>query len=94
MAILSGVIELKLGAVGGSAGRWLVVRKMRGAPMALGVILGRADASPARRLWGASASGTILVTAVAVFGYFYPLYTGQSIPYADWANHMWLPSWM
>jgi len=65
-----------------------------GATMALGVILGRADASPARRLWGASASGTILVTAVAVFGYFYPLYTGQSIPYADWANHMWLPSWM
>jgi dolichyl-phosphate-mannose-protein mannosyltransferase len=65
-----------------------------GATMALGVILGRADASAGRRLWGAAAGGAVLVTTVAVFAYFYPLYTGQKIPYSDWANHMWLPSWI
>ena len=65
-----------------------------GATMALGVLLGREDASAGRRFWGASASGTMLVATVAVFAYFYPLYTGQAIPYPDWESHMWLPSWI
>ncbi len=65
-----------------------------GATMAIGVILGRADASPARRVWGAATAGTIVVGVVALFAYFYPIYTGQTIPYSDWANHMWLPSWI
>jgi circadian clock protein KaiC len=34
--LTSGVIELKLGPLGGRVGRSLLVRKMRGAPMALG----------------------------------------------------------
>jgi dolichyl-phosphate-mannose-protein mannosyltransferase len=65
-----------------------------GATMAVGAILGRADASPTRRVWGAAAAGTIVVGVVALFAYFYPIYTGQTIPYSDWANHMWLPSWI
>ncbi len=65
-----------------------------GATMAIGAILGRADASPGRRVWGAAAAGTIVVGVVALFAYFYPIYTGQTIPYSDWANHMWLPSWI
>jgi dolichyl-phosphate-mannose-protein mannosyltransferase len=65
-----------------------------GATMAIGAILGRADASPTRRVWGAAAAGTIVVGVVALFAYFYPIYTGQTIPYSDWANHMWLPSWI
>ena len=65
-----------------------------GATMTVGVMLGRSDASPSRRMWGASASGVVVVSTVAIFAYFYPLYTGQSIPYPDWANHMWLPSWI
>lgn len=65
-----------------------------GATMAIGAILGRADAAPARRVWGAAVSGTIVVGVVALFAYFYPIYTGETIPYSDWANHMWLPSWI
>lgn len=65
-----------------------------GATMAIGAILGRADASPNRRVWGAAVSGTLVVGVVALFAYFYPIYTGQTIPYSDWANHMWLPSWV
>ncbi len=65
-----------------------------GATMALGAILGRADASPTRRVWGAAVTGTLVVGVVALFAYFYPIYTGQTIPYSDWANHMWLPSWI
>jgi dolichyl-phosphate-mannose--protein O-mannosyl transferase len=65
-----------------------------GATMAIGAILGRADASPTRRVWGAAVSGTLVVGTVALFAYFYPIYTGQTIPYSDWANHMWLPSWI
>lgn len=65
-----------------------------GATMAIGAILGRADASPTRRVWGAAVSGTLVVGVVALFAYFYPIYTGQTIPYTDWSNHMWLPSWI
>jgi dolichyl-phosphate-mannose-protein mannosyltransferase len=65
-----------------------------GATMAVGAILGRADASPTRRVWGAAVAGTLVVGVVALFAYFYPVYTGQTIPYSDWANHMWLPSWI
>ncbi len=65
-----------------------------GATMAIGAILGRADASPTRRVWGAAVSGTLVIGVVALFAYFYPIYTGQTIPYTDWSNHMWLPSWI
>ena len=65
-----------------------------GATMAIGAILGRADASPTRRVWGAAVSGTLVIGVVALFAYFYPIYTGQTIPYSDWSNHMWLPSWI
>jgi len=64
------------------------------ATLAVGAILGRADAPPTRRVWGAAVSGTIVVGVVALFAYFYPIYTGQTIPYTDWSNHMWLPSWI
>jgi dolichyl-phosphate-mannose--protein O-mannosyl transferase len=65
-----------------------------GATMAVGAILGRADASPTRRVWGAAVSGTLVIGVVALFAYFYPIYTGETIPYSDWSNHMWLPSWI
>ncbi|MBS2966597.1 phospholipid carrier-dependent glycosyltransferase [Actinocrinis puniceicyclus] len=65
-----------------------------GATMAIGSILGRADASPTRRVWGSAVAGTLVVGIVALFAYFYPIYTGQTIPYTDWSNHMWLPSWI
>jgi dolichyl-phosphate-mannose-protein mannosyltransferase len=64
------------------------------ATMGIGAILGRADASPNRRAWGAAVAGTLVIGIVGMFIYFYPIYTDQTISYTDWANHMWLPSWI
>ena len=64
------------------------------ATMVVGAVLGRADASPVRRSWGAATAGTIVVAVVALFMYFYPIYTGQTISYSDWSNHMWFTSWI
>jgi dolichyl-phosphate-mannose--protein O-mannosyl transferase len=64
------------------------------ATLAVGGILGRADGPPNRRVWGSAVAGTIVVGAVALFVYFYPIYSGQTIQYSDWSNHMWLPSWI
>ncbi|WP_051450802.1 dolichyl-phosphate-mannose--protein mannosyltransferase [Actinospica robiniae] len=64
------------------------------ATMTLGAIIGRADASVSRRAWGAATAGTVMIGVVLLFGYFYPLYTGETIPYDDWLDRMWLPSWV
>ena len=64
------------------------------ATMVVGAVLGKADASPVRRSWGAATAGTIVVAVVALFMYFYPIYTGQTISYTDWSNHMWFQSWI
>jgi dolichyl-phosphate-mannose--protein O-mannosyl transferase len=60
----------------------------------LGLLLGRRDASPERRLYGGIAAGAIVVLAVVMFAWFYPVYTGQLIPQPSWADRMWLPSWI
>ena len=59
----------------------------------LGLLLGRRDASPERRLYGGIAAGAVVVLAVALFAWFYPVYTAQVIPETSWADRVWLPSW-
>ncbi len=61
---------------------------------ALGLVLGRPDAPPERRLWGAVAAGAVVVLAVAALVYFYPVWTGQTIPYSHWRARMFWPSWV
>jgi dolichyl-phosphate-mannose-protein mannosyltransferase len=60
----------------------------------IGLVLGPPEASSTRRLWGGAALGTYLVTTVLLFFFYWPLYTAQVIPYADWARRMWFPSWI
>jgi dolichyl-phosphate-mannose-protein mannosyltransferase len=60
----------------------------------LGMALGPPLASRARRAWGGSAVGVYLVTTVLLFFFFWPIYTAQVIPYAQWAKRMWFPSWI
>jgi dolichyl-phosphate-mannose-protein mannosyltransferase len=60
----------------------------------LGLLLGKRNASPERRLYGGIAAGAVVVLAVALFVWFYPVYTGQLIPQPSWADRMWLPSWV
>jgi len=47
-----------------------------------------------RRRTGAVVAGAVVVLSVAAFAFFWPVYTGQVIPYASWSRRMWLPSWI
>jgi dolichyl-phosphate-mannose-protein mannosyltransferase len=57
--------------------------------LCLGLILGPATASFARRATGAAVSGIYVLAVLISFWYFYPILTGQPIPYSDWLSHMW-----
>lgn len=60
----------------------------------LGLILGSAGASLRRRRIGTAFVGGYLVVAVAMFVFFWPVWTAQVIPHAQWEWRMWLPSWI
>ncbi|SDQ66491.1 dolichyl-phosphate-mannose--protein mannosyltransferase [Quadrisphaera sp. DSM 44207] len=61
---------------------------------ALGLVLGPPDAAPARRRTGAALAGAVVIGAVVAAAYFWPVWTGEVIPYAQWRARMWLPSWI
>jgi dolichyl-phosphate-mannose-protein mannosyltransferase len=60
----------------------------------IGLVIGPPTASPRRRLVGVTAAGSYVVLCVVLFFFFWPIYTAQVIPYADWARRMWFPSWI
>lgn len=60
----------------------------------IGLALGPPGASSRRRLWAGTAVGAYLVLTVVLFFFYWPIYTAQVIPYADWARRMWFPSWI
>lgn len=60
----------------------------------LGMVIGPRNATPRRRLVGASVAGSYVVANVVLFFFFWPVYTAQVIPYAQWARRMWFPSWI
>ncbi|MFH8815889.1 dolichyl-phosphate-mannose--protein mannosyltransferase [Streptomyces sp. NPDC017862] len=70
--------------------------------MLVGALLGPATRpSPAgdpagerRRTLGAIAAGVLVLLIVWNFVYFWPLYTGTSIPENAWRDRMWLDSWV
>jgi dolichyl-phosphate-mannose-protein mannosyltransferase len=57
--------------------------------LCLGLILGPAAASAQRRATGALLAGAYVVAVLVLFWYFYPIMTGQIIPYSDWLSHIW-----
>jgi dolichyl-phosphate-mannose--protein O-mannosyl transferase len=57
--------------------------------LCLGLILGPAAAGRSRRATGAAVAGAYVLAVLVVFWYFYPILTGQAIPYPDWLSHMW-----
>jgi dolichyl-phosphate-mannose--protein O-mannosyl transferase len=65
-----------------------------GLTYALGLILGPRKAPRRRRVVGAVAAGSVVVLAVLCFAYFWPIYTAEVIPYAQWHARMWFPSWI
>jgi dolichyl-phosphate-mannose-protein mannosyltransferase len=62
--------------------------------MCLGYVLGPPAESTARRAWGAGVAGTFVVLVVLNFAYLLPILSDQTIPYAEWYQRMWLPSWI
>ncbi len=60
----------------------------------LGLLVGPSDAEPARRLWGGCAAGAVVIAAVLLTAFFWPVLTAQVISHAQWQVRMWLPSWV
>ena len=69
---------------------WLVLAVV----LVLGLVLGPRDASPARRATGAAVAGSYVALVVVNFAWLYPVLAAVVIPYAEWADRMWWPSWI
>ncbi|MBX6371062.1 MAG: phospholipid carrier-dependent glycosyltransferase [Acidothermus sp.] len=61
--------------------------------IAIGYVLGPADASPTRRMVGATVAGSYVLIVVILFFYFLPILTAKTIPSVDWQQRMWFQSW-
>ncbi len=62
--------------------------------MMLGAALGSRGSTERRRMWGAVSVGTLVLLIVWNFIYFFPLYTGMTIPIDAWRARMWLDTWI
>ncbi|MCQ4080556.1 phospholipid carrier-dependent glycosyltransferase [Streptomyces sp. RB6PN25] len=62
--------------------------------MMVGAMLGPRGATERRRMWGAVGAGTLVLLIIWNFIYFYPLYTGMTIPLDAWRARMWLDTWI
>jgi dolichyl-phosphate-mannose--protein O-mannosyl transferase len=62
--------------------------------LTLGAVLGPRDALPWRRMTGAGIVTVFLVACVLVSWFFYPIWTGDVIPYSAWQIRMWFPTWV
>ena len=69
---------------------WVVLS----ATFVLGLALGPREATWARRQVGLLAVGLFCLLVLVVFAFFWPVYTAQVIPYAEWRWRMWFPSWV
>ncbi|WP_347401167.1 dolichyl-phosphate-mannose--protein mannosyltransferase [Microbacterium esteraromaticum] len=62
--------------------------------VALRELAGRADDPLHRRQAGQRTVAVFLVVTVLVSAFFYPVWTGVSVPYDFWLIHNWLPGWI
>lgn len=60
----------------------------------LGRVLGSPGDPQWRRLSGLYLVALVLVLAVLVSAFFYPVWTGETISYQEWRMRMWMPSWI
>jgi dolichyl-phosphate-mannose-protein mannosyltransferase len=66
----------------------------------LGALVSPARAGPSfvlgfdRRVVGAMLAGAYVLLVAFTFGYFYPIYTGEAIPYESWQGRMWVSTWL
>ncbi|MEU1288029.1 phospholipid carrier-dependent glycosyltransferase [Kitasatospora sp. NPDC005856] len=62
--------------------------------MLVGALIGPPGASRDRRIIGSAAAGLLVLLIVWNFLFFYPLFTGQTIPLEDWRRRMWFSTWI
>ncbi|NGN69384.1 phospholipid carrier-dependent glycosyltransferase [Streptomyces sp. A7024] len=62
--------------------------------MLLAAIAGPPSATERRRTLGVVMAGVLVLLIVWNFIYFFPIYTGQTIPREAWQARMWLGSWV
>ncbi|WP_234383425.1 dolichyl-phosphate-mannose--protein mannosyltransferase [Streptomyces dysideae] len=62
--------------------------------MMLGALLGPPGMNDKRRKRGAVAAGALVLLIAWNFIYFFPIYTGLTIPYPSWHTRMWLDTWI
>jgi dolichyl-phosphate-mannose--protein O-mannosyl transferase len=60
----------------------------------IGAILGPPGSTERRRVIGAASAGVLVLLIAWNFIYFWPLYTGTSIPIEQWRSRMWLDTWV
>lgn len=62
--------------------------------LCLGSLMGGAQASYERRMWGTAVAGAFVVLVVLNFAYFWPIYTGELITTPDWLDRIWFKRWI
>ncbi|NUU25914.1 MAG: phospholipid carrier-dependent glycosyltransferase [Streptomycetaceae bacterium] len=62
--------------------------------MMIGAILGPPGAGDRRRAWGAAGAVALIALIAWNFLYFYPIYTGTTIPLNEWQDRMWWTTWI
>jgi dolichyl-phosphate-mannose--protein O-mannosyl transferase len=65
-----------------------------GLAIALRELAGRAPAARHRRQSGQRTVAVYLSVVVLVSAFFYPVWTGMSVPHEFWLVHNWLPGWI
>ena len=65
-----------------------------GVVFVLGLALGRRTDSWRRRQVGLFVVGGYCLLTLAIFAFFWPIYTAQVIPLGEWSARMWFPSWV
>ena len=65
-----------------------------GITLCLGLIIGPARASPARRGLGAVVAGAYVLAVLWDFYYMYPVLAAQVVPYTSWLARMWYHGWI
>lgn len=62
--------------------------------ISLASLAGDAQATTARRRWGLVVAAAVVLLAVAAAWFFWPIWTGEVIPYERWDWRMWMPTWV
>ncbi|MFI0981349.1 dolichyl-phosphate-mannose--protein mannosyltransferase [Streptomyces sp. NPDC021093] len=62
--------------------------------MMIGAILGPPGSDERRRAVGAIGAGVLVLLIIWNFIYFWPIYTGTTMPISEWRHRMWLDTWI